>query len=406
MRILVITQYFEPEPGAPSHRLVAFVDAMVSRGHDVTVICEFPNYPEGRLSPEDRFRLFRVEKKGSYKTIRTFVLTFGKKNNLKRMLSYLSFALSSFIAALVLSRRDITFSSSPPIFQAYMAMLAARIKRSKFIADIRDIWPDSATEVEAVSNKRLLRYGGYIERQLYENATTIFTTTKGSRKLIASRGGQEKTFICYNGSFEKVLDWRGDAEAIRRANGWAGKTVVTYAGLIGLGQNLIDLLPEIQTLNRENLRFLFVGDGPQKKDFVRKIEEIHQDNVIVLKTMAMKDVLPFLYASDILLVLLRESDFFKKVIPSKFFDYMAIGKPILSNVDGELREIMECSGSGDYFSIREPGSFANAVHSLARDPARREEMGISGKRTVAEKFMRHKLATEAVKTMEQRLRIG
>jgi colanic acid biosynthesis glycosyl transferase WcaI len=116
LRVLLISQYFPPEPGAPSNRVKAFVDAMVARGHQVTVVCEFPCYPTGILQKSDRWRLFRVEDNDNFKVIRTFVVSLSNKNNIKRMLFYLSFALSSFVAILFLKRRDIVIASSPPIF--------------------------------------------------------------------------------------------------------------------------------------------------------------------------------------------------------------------------------------------------------------------------------------------------
>ncbi|MCP4580340.1 MAG: glycosyltransferase family 4 protein [candidate division Zixibacteria bacterium] len=406
MKILVITQYYPPEPGAPSNRLLAFVDAMHKRGHQVTVICEFPNYPDGKLQPGDKWRLFRVENKGNHRIIRTFVLTFAKKNNIKRMIFYLSFAFSSFITALFLKRHDIIFTSSPPIFHAFTAMLAAKIKKSNYVLDIRDVWPESALEVEAVSNPRLLRWGGYVEQKIYHSAVLIITTTKGFKNHIESLGGDGKTAICYNGSIEEILNWTGDVTSLRKSKGWSKKILVTYAGLIGLGQNLIDVLPEVKNITNDELLFVFIGDGPQKNEFLEKIEELKLSNVLVFNMMPLQDVISFLYSSDILLITLRESEYFKTVIPSKFFDSMAAGKPIVSNVNGELREIMEEYNTGIYFSFADKGSFGKAITALYNDQARRNQMGNNGKKVVESKYLRSKLAAEAIKRVEKSVEPG
>lgn len=401
MKILVITQYYSPEPGAPSNRLLSFVNAMVKRGHKVTVVCEFPNYPSGRLSPKDKWRLFRVEDSGSYKIVRTFVITFTRKNNIKRMLFYLSFAFSSFIAALMLNRHDVVFASSPPIFHTFTAMIAAKLKRSKFVLDIRDIWPDAALEVEAIHNERLIKYGSYLERKIYKNAKIIFTTTKGFKKHIDSRGGKGKTIVSYNGSFEEILSWNGDEESFRRSHGWFRKIVITYAGLIGLGQDLSRLLPEISKLSQDELLFVFVGNGPGKFELEKNVKDLKLENVMMFDLLSIDNVIPFLHCSDVLLVMLRETEFFKIVIPSKFFDYMAAGKPIVSNVDGELREIMEKNNTGIYFSIKESDSFVKSIETLINNPERRKLMGENGKKLVANSFLRSKLAAESVKVIEE-----
>jgi len=404
MRILIVTQYFTPEPGATSNRLESFAKGMADRGHDVTVICEFPNHPAGKLQPGDKWRLFRWEKRDNYKILRTAVFTFKKKNNIKRMMFYLSFAFTSFIAALLIRRADVIFTSSPPIFHAYTAMLAARIKGSHFVLDIRDLWPDSALEIEAVSNKFFLKLGSYIERQIYNHAGLIFTVSKGIKDKIEQRGGQNKTHVVYNGSFEKILNWSGDNTQVRSQPGWSDKTVVLYAGLMGLGQGLTDLIPEIQSMPNNNLSFIFIGEGVEKNLLDDKVKELKIENMRLVDSMPLDDVIPYMYAADFLFVILRDKELFKSAIPSKFFDCMAIGKPILTNVDGELREIMEQHNTGLYFSLQEPGSLKRAIEILTSSPDKRREMGENGRKLVAARFLRSKITADAVKLIEDQLK--
>ena len=400
MKILVISQSYHPEPGATSHRLRSIVDAMVRRGHEVTVICEFPNHPTGILDRKYRRRLFKSEKNDSYRIIRTFVLTFARKNNIKRMLFYLSFSLSSFLAAVCLRKHDIVFSSSPPIFHVFAAMIVAKLKGSRFVLDIRDIWPDTALVIKAVKSKRLLKCGGYLEKMLYKNAGTILTISKGLKDTVESRGGTGKTSVIYNGSEKDILDWRGDIEAFRKSQGWTGSIVVCYAGLIGLGQNLVDILPEIDRIEDNNIKFIFIGDGPGKMDLRKDAAKKNLKNLEIMDLMPRPKVIPYIHSSDIMMVILRESEFFKSAIPSKVFDYMAAGKPVVTNVDGELREILTANNAGLYFSLKDIGSFSRVITKLKNDPQLRSEMGANGKRMVREKFLRSKLTDRLVEIME------
>ena len=401
MKILVMTQYYPPEPGAPSNRLSAYVEAMTGRGHDVTVICEFPNYPSGVLSKEDRGRLFRVEHKGSCRVIRTFVLAFAKKNNVKRVLYYFSFAVSSFLAGMMVRRHDIVFSSSPPIFHVYGAMIIARIKRSRLVLDIRDLWPDSVPAFDAMHNDKLMKWAGHIEKQLYRHAAAIFTVSRGIKAKIESRGGLGKAHIVYNGTTEEMFKYEGDIAGFRNRVGWDGKFVILYAGIIGLGQHLFGLLSEIEAVSTDDILFVFVGEGPEKNSMIGEIQKSRIANVRFTDLVPRQEIIAYTSAADVMMVILRESEFFTSAIPSKFFDSMAAGKPVLTNVGGELREMMEEYRTGIYFSLNDKGSFAKAIDILKKDSRLRQELGENGRNMVRAKFIRKNLADEAVRIIEK-----
>jgi colanic acid biosynthesis glycosyl transferase WcaI len=131
--------------------------------------------------------------------------------------------------------------------------------------------------------------------------------------------------------------------------GWLNKIVIMYAGIIGLSQNLIGLLAEIASIQRDDLLFVFIGEGPLKAQMEKQSSDLNLSNIQYYPHMPQDKIVKYMYSSDILLVVLREKPLFKSAIPSKFFDDMATGKPVISNVDGELREIMENCGSGLYF---------------------------------------------------------
>ncbi len=400
MKILVVTQYFAPEPGATSNRLLSFVEAMVRRGHEVTVICEFPNHPSGILSRRDKWSLFRVERNGSYKVVRTFVIAFAKKNITKRMIFYSSFAISSAIAALFMRRFDLVFASSPPNLCAFTAMLVARLKGSKFVVDIRDLITDAASEMGTIRSRRLLSIGNTLDNWLYKNARVILTASKGFKSRIEQQGGLGKTRIIYNGSDDGMLTWNGDRERVRRSLGWHGKFVISYMGNIGLPQNLVEIMDEIEKMDSDRFLFVFVGDGPGKEDLKNTALRKNIANIRIMNQLPREQIIPMTHASDIMLIALRELEFFNSTIPSKFFDSMAAGKPVISNVSGELREFMEKYNTGLYFSYREENLFKDSIMRLFEGSGLRETMGRNGKKLVAEKFQRNILADEAVKHME------
>lgn len=401
MNILVISQYYHPEPTASSNRLSAFVDAMIDKGHHVTVICEFPNHPYGVLNPKDKWKLFRVEDHGTHKIIRTFVITFKKKNNIKRLIFYLSFALSSFIASLLIKRRDLVFSSSPPIFHVFTSLVSAKIKRSKFVADIRDLWPDSVLYFKAMSDSKFLKMGAYLERFLYKKSDLITTTTQGFKKAIEKRGGAGKAILAYNGSEKDIMEWTGDFNSVRSKEGWNGKVAVCYAGLIGLGQNVAAIIPELENMDNNGANFIFIGGGPGQDELKALVKKYKLQNVEIKDHMSRSEIIEYIHASDIMMVILREGKYFNDVIPSKFFDYLAAGKPVVTNADGETREIMEKYETGLYFSLKEKGSFAKVVNRLINDPDLRLKMGQNGRNLIKERFLRSKIALDTLAELEE-----
>lgn len=368
------------------------------------MLCEFPNHPTGILSRKDRWRLFRKEDGGSYKIIRTLVLPFRKKNNIKRIVFYLSFALSSMIAALLMRRRDIIFASSPPIFHVFSALIAAKIKGAKFVLDVRDIWPDTAFHFKAIKGGRLMKWGSVLERRLYRDADLLTAVSRGTEETVSQRGGRGKTFVVYNGSSEDMLHWTGDVRGLRERLGWAGKFVVVYAGLMGLGQNLSAFLDNIASIDDDDILFSFIGDGPDKGKLMARAHELDLVNVQFMDLMPREKAIAITHAADAALVVLRESKFFESAIPSKFFDCMAAGKPVLTNVDGELRSLMEECGAGFYFSMSMKDSFKDAVSRLKEDNRLRAMMGESGRKFVQQRFLRSRIADEMVNLIESRLK--
>jgi glycosyltransferase involved in cell wall biosynthesis len=280
-------------------------------------------------------------------------------------------------------------------------MIIAWLKGSKFIADFRDLLTDAAKEMGVITNKTLLKFGYFLERQIYLKADMIFTISQYMKNKIESRGGNGKVYLIYNGSDEDIINWNGNIDSMRVSLGWNDKIVVCYAGLIGLPQNLKLLVPEMVNFNDDRFLFVFIGDGPGKNALVKKAEEMNINNIRFFGHMNRDQVIPLIYAADIMMVVLEELDLFKGAIPSKFYDCLGAGKPVVTNVDGELRHIMDESKTGLFFSLRDNGSFESAVYLLANNEKMRTEMGIRGKRLITEKFLRKKIMAEAISIIER-----
>ncbi len=397
---MVISHFYSPEIGAPINRMVSFVEAMQRKGHQVCIICGFPNYPGGILKKEDRRKLYRIEKNRDITIIRTYVFCSPKYDAISRAANQLSFALSSLIAGLLLPRNDIVVTSIPPLFHAFGAMIISKLKKSKFVLDFRDLWCDSAKALNAIKSSKMLRLLYWIESKLILHSDLIFVISRGMQELIIERGGGDKTRVIYNGADDDILCWKNEINTVRQMHGWENKFIICYAGILGLGQKaglLIDLIPALAI---ENTIFLFIGEGPEKEKIKSKINSLNLKNAVVMDKKSRQEIISYIYAADIMLVLLDEIELFKVAIPSKFFDSMASGKPILTNVNGELKEILEKYDTGIYFSFKEKDAFFSSLHKLYNDKKLRDQMGANGKSLVSMKFRRVELGDKAINNIE------
>lgn len=400
MKILIITQFYEPEPQATSFRMPSFARALARKGHYVTIICEFPNHPTGVLAKGDKWRLFKKEESDRLKIIRTFVIPFKNKSFIKRLIFYSSFAVSSFIAGMLVKRHDIILSVTPPNFSVYSAMLLSLLKRSGFALDVHDMLTEEARELGFVKNRYLLKITGFMDKLTYKRASLIFTVSDGLKEIICEKFGPGNTHVIYNGSDEEMTNWQGDIQTIRSSMGWDDKIIVAYTGNIGLAQDIARIIAEISYVADDRLHFVFIGDGPCRKEVVETSRRMKINNITFIGQLSRSEVIPLTHASDIVLITLKEIDFFKTAIPTKFFDGMAAGKPVVTNVDGEVRMIIDKYKSGLYFTTSDKGSFARVIGKLAQDANLRKTMGENGKTAIKERFLRKDLSRKVVDLLE------
>ncbi len=179
MKIFLMTQYFYPEPGAPTNRLLPYARALADSGNDVKVICEFPCYPSGILSKEHKFKLFQKTKFENISIFHTFVLPTKRSGLLSRLINYFSFMISSFIVGIFLPRPDVIIASSPPLFVGPSAIFLAFIKKSFLVADIRDLWPEIAIKMGHLNNPLTAWAGMKPAIMFYKKARIITTTSAG-----------------------------------------------------------------------------------------------------------------------------------------------------------------------------------------------------------------------------------
>ena len=382
--------------GAAASRIQDIAEEMSLLGHDVTVVTEIPNYPTGIIHRKYRFKLFHKERVRNVKVIRTFVLASQRRSFLERMLLYVSFMISSMLGALFINGIDVVVATSPPLFVGISGYIIALVKRAKFVFDVRDLWPESAIALGELKNSFLRRSSVNMERFLYRNADKITIAVPGFEQKIAEASvDREKIWPITNVVDREMFTLRADRDALRDQYGWRDKFIVLFSGNHGLAQGLATIIEAARFLqSRQEIIFLFVGDGVEKPHLKSLKEELSLDQVLFVDQQPRKSMPLFISMSDVCLVPLKDLHLFDHALPSKMFEYMSCERPIIGSLRGSARSLIENSGAGLVIAPEDPEQLAEAIIRLYSQPDLRKEMGVSGRTYVARNYSRKKRAKE------------
>ena len=402
MRILYVSHYFPPEMGAPAGRVAGLGRAWAAAGHEVHVLTGFPHHPTGRIHPEYRraFRrgFFREEDCGVH-VHRTWIFPAANRGKLRRSLNYGSFMLSAAIAgSLRLPRPDVIVATSPQLLCAAAGSLLARRFRVPLVMEVRDLWPESLVAVGASrSRSPLVAMLERLAAALYRSAAHIVTVTEAQRAAIVSGGvPADRVSVVPNGVDRAFADAGAAARSVLAAAGTAqpdGRFIVTYIGTIGMAHHLETLL-EAAALLREDWRFFFrlVGEGARRPELEAQARAAGLSNVEFCGEQPRGDVPRWIAESSACAVLLRHSEVFQTVVPSKMLEIMAVGRPILLGVEGEASALLARAGAGMLLEPENPAQLAAAIRSLAANPAQCQTLGENGRKFAAREFARDALA--------------
>jgi glycosyltransferase involved in cell wall biosynthesis len=396
MKITFLCQYFPPEMGAPSARTYEHARHWASLGHDVTVITGFPNHPTGIIRPEYRGSFVKREMVDGIQVLRTWIYCAANKGFAKRVLNFLSFFVSSWLLGAFMTRRpDVVVGTSPQFFCAVAGYLLSCIKRVPFVFEVRDIWPQSAVELGALRNPWLIRLLEAIEIFLYRRAALIVIVADSSRPYLLAKGiASEKIKMIPNGIDAQYLALTSESpDVLREELEVQGKFVVSYIGTHGMSHALDTVLRAAKALEAESdVHFLLVGEGAEKDNLKKLAADLQLRNVAFMKEQPRDRLLAFYRASDVSLVPLRRLPIFKKVLPSKIFELMGVGCPIICSVEGEAAELIQRAQAGLCIEPENVAALVAAIHQLRNESALGRTFSENGERFVKTNYLRSVLA--------------
>lgn len=404
IRILLITQYFPPEVAAGANRAYEHAKRWVNFGADVTVVTCFPNYPTGTIP--DRYKALKYfeETIDGIKVIRTFTYATPNKGFFKRVLAYFSFMFSSVIQSRnKIGKQDVIIASSPPYTVGISGMILGKLKKIPFVFEVRDLWPESIIQLGQVKNRLVIKVLEYIELLMYKNAKMIVGISDPFVEFISAKGIiEEKIKIIKNGVNLELFQPQAVDVELKTLLNLKNKFIISYFGTFGLAQGLESILKTAEILKDNNkIHFLFIGDGADREKLVNFKETQNLSNVTILKPIPKKDLVRYYSISDIMLVPLRKLSLFESALPSKMFEIMAMGKPILHTVDGEARKLLETEGIGKYVEAENSEALANTILTIVDNPEWLAEAGEKGRMLVKERFNRNDLASEYLQMLKR-----
>ena len=379
MRILILSQWFDPEP---TFKGLLFARELVARGHQVEVLTGFPNYPGGKVYPGYRVRPWVREKLDGIDVLRVALYPSHDNSGFERVLNYASFALSAAVIGTALIRKpDVMYVYHPPITVGLASAVIGFLRRTPFIYDIQDLWPDTVAASGMMSNPTALGLLCNLCKFVYRRASHITTLSPGIKDTLALRGVPPgKMDVIYNWCDEDSV--RGRTELPTERLGGTDRFCVLFAGTMGHAQGLESVLLAAQICRTSvpAAEFLFIGGGVDRPRLERIAEEMQLDNVRFLPRQPMQAMGGILAGADALLVHLKDDPLFRITIPSKTQAYLAAGKPILMGVGGNAADLVNQSQSGVLCQPGDPRSIADAVKKMVdASPAELASMGRKGK---------------------------
>jgi colanic acid biosynthesis glycosyl transferase WcaI len=408
VHILYVSQYFPPEPGAPSARVSELARAWARAGHRVTVLTGMPNHPTGVVPPRYRGRAFVRERVDGVDVLRTWIYAAPNAGRVRRSLAYASFAGSAALwGQLHAQTPDVIIATSPQCLCAVAGRFVSVTRRVPFVFEVRDLWPESIVAVGAfAAGHPMIRGLEVLEQHLYRVADRIVVVTDSFRDRLVTRGvPAEKLSVVKNGVDLGRFVPASRETRLRAELGWNDCVIVAYVGTHGMAHGLGAVLDTAQRLvDRRDVRFLFVGEGAERATLETRARSEGIDNVRFLGALP-RDRMPEVYATaDVCLVPLRKTELFTTVIPSKIFEILAMERPIVLSVAGEARGIVEASGGGVYVPPEDVGAMTRAIGDLVDNPQRRVTMGRDGRRYVVREFDREALAARYLALLEETVR--
>ena len=404
MHILFVTDNFPPEGNAPATRTFEHVREWVDKGHKVTVITCVPNFPEGKIFEGYKNKWLSKEKIEAINVWRVKTYITANEGFIKRTIDFVSFMLTSLFFGLFVRKVDVVVGTSPQFFTVISAWALAKFKRVPFVFELRDIWPAALIAIGVMRRSWIINILEKLELFLYRQADLIISVTHSFKSELQNRGvSADKIKVVLNGvDLERYNPLKEKDESLADKHELKNKFVIGYIGTHGLAHALENVIKAAELITKEdNIRILFAGGGADRSRLEKIVRERGLKNIVMIPRQP-KEKMPQVWSlCDISLVHLKDSPVYKTVIPSKIFESMAMGLPILMAVPiGEATDIIEEYKAGINVLPEYPKELSEKFLALANDKELVRALSYQSL-NAARNFDRKKFASEMLNHIEE-----
>jgi colanic acid biosynthesis glycosyl transferase WcaI len=396
-RLLLLTQYFAPEIGAAQTRLYELGKELSGLGWEVEVLTALPNYPTGQVFKGYESGKPMREPIGPLSVVRV-PLRPAQKGFINRLVCYYSFVMSANRWGRKLCKKpDLLFVESPPLFIGAAAVALSKYWRVPFVFNVSDLWPESAKSMGVVKNRLLLYFAERLELSYYRRAALVTGTADEIVSSVRQRSPTPAELITNGVDIERFGPQYAD-DAARSLMGTDGRVTFIYAGVMGVAQGL-DRILDVSTRVRDlsQVQFVLIGEGAERESLKRRVQVERLHNVEVLGPQPKERIPALLAAADGVFNVLKFS--IPGAVPSKIYEAMATGLPILFGGEGEgARRILEAN-AGMVVPYGDIAALEHGIRELATKPVLRQQFGKAGRLAAEKLYNRKEIARQLHKLL-------
>ena len=402
--VLYFHQYFATRRRSTATRSYELARRLVDRGHKVTIVSRDTRMLEAGREEREGKVVAREQVDG----IDVLFLNIPYANRYPtpvRLASFTAFTIAASVAGALGRKPDVVFASSTPLTIGVAGLLTARLKRVPFVFEIRDLWPAVPVELGVLKGEAAIRSAEWLERRLYDGAERIVVLSEGARETLAGRGiPAEKLVLIPNAADLDVFRPDVVDDGFRTKHDLEGRFVALYAGAMGRANGLDQLVDAADALRRwgdDRIMAVALGDGGERPRLEERAQELGLSNLLFLPAVPKEELAGIVGAADVTLTIFAPYPVLETNSPNKFFDSLAAGKPVVVNLDGWLRRLVEEHDAGVWVPAGNAEGLAGALSSLAANPAKVEAMGRNARALAEREFGRDEMADRLAQTLEE-----
>ena len=402
MKILYFHQHFSTPKGSTANRSYAMAQALIAKGHEVTMVCGLYGGGETGLSGEPMKGKLTGTVDGI--NIIAFDLPYSNKDGfIRRALTFLKFATKSIGIAMT-HKYDLVFATTTPLTAGIPGIFARWLRGKPFIFEVRDLWPELPKAMGVITNPIVLWAMGVLEFMSYRSAHHCIGLAPGIVEGIKKRGVKpEKVTLIPNGC--DIGLFQKSADQPLRPQGIAGdKTLAVYTGTHGFANGLHSVLYAAKVLKargRRDIEIALIGQGVKKEALMEDARAAELTNLHFYPPVPKTELTRFMAGADCgLQILANVPAFYFGTSPNKFFDYISAGLPVVTNYPGWVAQMVSENECGNVAVPDNPDALADAIEAIADNKDALPKMGANGLALAKREFDRNALAEKFVNVLE------